>query len=419
MNFERYVPAITSYLDPTNDSICKAWEEIVAIFFRMNNDAYMSEHADLASAFDNLTFPNYLRVEVETIDKYFESFKISPKTLSDEEFIENKDFIKDAQSMRISFNTLRTLVFIKGTRKLMNAFRMVDNIYQIYLRYKLEMVGRSKNPTCWALVERISEFTSLMSPQNDEKNPIMKEQPKVYIIIKGSYKAINAKLKKNKTDHEKLDNPKYAIEPSTPIYQGTTSIVDDEIHAVLSFINEQRLTPYKQTYNKQHIKLSKSHILIDCSQKFYTIEHLKKDIDYVRNCIQLGIVTHKQNQTVKKYIKQTKTNPNVVNIDIFDKTNGKHIDEKEIIPLSKPWIDSDIMILTNKISEMKVETPSNDNNLEHMEIDDVDDQQTVFNDDRKSEIESVHQLDTIKEEPAKKPKKSSTRSTGGTKRTRL
>lgn len=357
--FAKYAPAINSYLTADKDSAFKGWKELVTIFFAMNTDGRVSANADLAYAFDSAGYPNYLRINASTVSKYFDSFEISRDSLQEEEFEDEKDFICDDLEIRISFNVLRSLVYAKGGKDLTEAYAFIEHVYLIHQRYNIEMIARLKNATHWVLIERVNGFTAQMTPHIGTTKT-MKTQPKVYTIVKGSVKSINARLRKYVSDHNKdPTSAKNDIQFASLIYQTMMTNIEDEIYAVSNFLIENRAIPYQQLQVDAgtasslkdatcSIKIMKNYIMVDPSK--YAISQLVEDINVVRSRIQFGTKTHEKAMPMKQYVKQTKKSPNVVDIEIFAQTNGQHIDTKRIIPLSSPSIDDQVSLLMAKVS---------------------------------------------------------------------
>lgn len=340
--FAKYVPAINSFLTADKDSTFKGWNELVTIFFAMNADERVSSKTQLAYAFDNADHPSYIRIQVASIAGYFDTFEISAMSLQQEGFAESKDYIRDDQGTRITFNVFRALVFTKGDRELIDSYTFIESVRLIHQRYNIEMIGRAKNATHWTLIERINGFTAAMKTEG--------EQWKVYIVVRGSVKSIDAKLRKyaNETKKDPL-TAKHATEPSSPVYQAMMTNLDEEIHAVISYLAE------KHVDISTALKINKAYLMIDQSQTGYAIENLVNDINIARSRIQFGEKTHDKPMSVKKYAKQTKKDPNIVDIDMFVETNGQYIDKKKMIPLSAPRVQDQVSALTERVAEMEIE----------------------------------------------------------------
>lgn len=355
--FETYSPAIEGFLSSQTDKTCKPWSEVVRFFFEMNIDTTISKWTTLASTFANAGYPLNLRICAEGFDDYFDEFKITKTSLSRCNFVENKDFIEDEEGLRLSFGTIRELTFIKGNPEMIQAFGFIDKVYQLYVRYELAMIDRSRRPTHWTLLEQIGSLSQNMKPHIDAailRNPrltpkflIMDAQPKVYVIVKGTKKTIEAKLKKIVRDAE--HNPKFASRLVIPIHESVLPNIADEIEAVSKFIEQTRAMPFRQNqlgtnnadgteinkiaHTKHNIKLLKTSILIDSIQTDYTEATLIRDIELVRTKLRLGNKTHDVKEKKKKTVDPM--DGNSVDINIFERTNGQFIDEFMSIDLKQ------------------------------------------------------------------------------------
>ena len=372
--YQSYIPAINAYLNAIEDTSCKSWENVVNVFFTLNKDPKMASKAHFAEIFDSANHPNYFRVQANRIDQYFDTFKITSKALLEDGFEKDVDFVEDSEGLRLSFSSVRKIIFQKGDSPLIEMFDLIDKIYQTFVRYELAMMNRSRRLTHWTIFQQTSKFTKAMQPHvdfiheskgSDPTFRIMDTQPEVYCIVKGTLKSINTRIAKYEKEYEayrktKADPPKCSPVPVTPIFESVLSNIDDEINAFLGFVNESRVKPYRKAQvgklgldgrmvdtissTKYNVKTSKTCILISSDQNEYEQSMLSEDAKYVRTLLKYGNTTHIRKASEKKYSKEfpivkksgkkEKTDlDNVVDIEIFNKSEGTHIDTFKLIKL--------------------------------------------------------------------------------------
>ncbi len=361
--FSKYVPAIDAIFNPTVDSKCRSWSELVQIFFRFNDDATFRVAADLAETFVNAKHPTFFRINAESVESYFTKVRLSDANLCEMDFKANMDYI-DEDGLRMSFNTLRRLVFTHSKDdELIQTFEFIDRVYQLYCRYCVEMAIAKKHPTHWTIVQ-VTKYglTNTMKPHIDhaaikakadgktikDKFLLMDTQPDVYKIITGSLRDLQKKFLKYKTEHEtKKSNkkgkakPKYDYKMIMPIYEIVLPSVKDELETIIRFTNETYLTPFRKnqiqeaaddgaklriTQTKINLKITQTMLLIDPTQE-YSIEQFKSDVEEIRLNLQYGRTIHQTTPTRKK----ANETP-VVKIGLFAK--AKRIDEEQNIPLN-------------------------------------------------------------------------------------
>lgn len=371
--FQAYLNVVNALLNAEVDSQCKTWNDVVMILFEMNVDDTMSSIADFAKAFKNVPYPLYFRIHTKTIQKYFSGYVLNAENLQTLDLIKDSDFVEDAQSIRLSFGAFMQIVLSKGDSNLKEAYRFVDLIYQIYNRYKLSMMGKTRVATHWAIIERIGDFKPAMQPHI--KNPnAFQGQPVVFQILKGTLKGLKSRLDKYKDDYDNQDIDeknaplKYPNEYFTPIYESILSDTNDEINAVVNFIQENRSYPYRlsQTHENQKklsetsycIKINKTMILIN-NQDYYTSDHLSADIELVRSKLKYGQMTHYKNDPVPIYARPkitkrpTKTiENNYTDINIFNESNGMMFDKFGFIQFSPTENDKNITPPTPPAGEL-------------------------------------------------------------------
>ena len=84
-----------------------SWDSILMSFFDSIQDDHMATMKVLAGTFNNSKYPNYLRIVVSRIQRYFDIFQISHDSLLREGFSDGSEFILDNDGLRISFITFR------------------------------------------------------------------------------------------------------------------------------------------------------------------------------------------------------------------------------------------------------------------------------------------------------------------------
>ncbi len=387
--FSTYATAINAYLSSQYDSTYKTWNELVTVFFEFNIDPFVSSATNLAKAFDNASHPTYLRIHAKSIDSYFETFKFSTATLRKEDFEELTEFVDDSDGLRLTFETFRTIVYTKGTRNLIDMFNFVGKVYQLHVRYGTAMAGRSRRNTHWTIIERVKGFTEAMQPHIDfaaaraiakhnvpkEKFLTMDTQPKVYSILRGSYKDIVSRLEADKRIVQpKKKNVKpspaklqYVEEPLTPIYETVLDCAETEIGYLLAYIDEKHARPYRKQQiskdskskslvnTKEHIRMCKSHILIDCSVGLYDETNIINDINEVRYRLQLGKKVVDSKTILSKY--SVKPLPRTeVDINTFSTSDGQHLDSEGKITLAEHVPDDMVTLITRKHTRVAFES---------------------------------------------------------------
>lgn len=379
--FSTYAPVINAYLSSQYDSTYKTWIELVTVFFEFNIDPFVRAAANLAKAFDNASHPAYLRIHAQSIDVYFDTFKFSTATLRKEGFNEVTEFIDDSDGLRLSFETFRTIVFTKGTRNIIDMFNFVDKVYQLHVRYGTAITSRSRRNTHWVIVERVKDFTEAMQPHIDfaaaraiakfespkPKFLTMDNQPKVFAILRGTYKDIVARLEADKRPvqpREKGSKPKsakmqYAKETITPIYETVLDCADTEIAHLLAYIDEKHARPYRKQQipkdtkrkslanTKEHIRMCKSHILIDGKVGPYNQTNIINDINEVRHGLQIGKKLVSSKTILSKY--SAKPLPRTeVDINNFSATDGQYLDSEQKIALAEHVPIDTVSVITRK-----------------------------------------------------------------------
>ena len=369
--YASYVPAINAFLNPIADTVCKSWEEVVKVFFTLNEDEVLSSKSNLALSFKGASHPNYFLVNAKSIEGYFQTFKISSKSLTEEGFKNEDGFIEDVD-LRLSFSTFRWIVFRKGDFDLVKSFDFIDKIFQMYVRYELAMMNKSRRPTHWTIFQQIDKFSKLMQPHIDFKVKEGKEpsfrsmdtQPEVYCIVKGTLKSILARIAKyTKLDDmaecdENAESSKISPEPVIPVYESVLSNVEEEIAAFLGHLNENYVQEYRLEQvgktgsdgtvienisgTKFNVKTSKSLILIDSEQDKYTSKMLANDVEFIRSKLKRGEFTHTKKLASKK--KEKEETENYVSIDLFEESNGAYIDAAKLYKLN-PRDDGNVSLV--------------------------------------------------------------------------
>lgn len=352
--FAAYVPAFNAYLNGDLDTKAKTWSDVVELFFKMNVDEKLSSMTDFAQMFNHSAKPDLLMINPLTINSYLENYIETKKTLMDEGFIEDVDFIEHDEGLRISFSTFRRLIFRHGDENLVLAYEFVDKVFQMFLRYRMKMITRGKLPTHWTIVERVDKFSSVMKPHAPKNGkPLMNKQPRVFYIVKGQAKQIHTKFRSYKKDPTKG----YLDEPLMPIYETVLDDANDEIKIVLQYLEKQHSLPYRMQYIEEHpgesltpstalhcIKVHKSFVLIDPSQDTYTPAMLPQHVAEIRVHLKTG------RDPLAQFTKSSKKDkePNFTDIKIFEASHGKYIDDRNLYDLN-PHFDDIAVVDTSKI----------------------------------------------------------------------
>lgn len=345
MNYElftQYAPIVNAYLTGNTDVKPKKWEQVVEAFYIMNSDMRFGEYADLAQAFKYSTKPTYLCVSMDSVISYVGREKANKQYLVKSGLRENADFVCAESDMRITFSTLRRLVFEEQEH--VDAFTFTDNVYQMFRRYEIKMITRMKISTHWSIIERVGDFSKSMQFHNQKRSEqLMKEQPKVYCIVKGTSKSVRAKLSSyvKKTNSEGRNV--FSGEPLVPIYETVLSNADDEIMMVVERIANTHTVPYRQAqldacdakskiskmpYN---VKASKNMILVDPSQTTYTPSMITEDVNYVRESIKQGTLVHEYEPLYDI--------SNTTSVRRYNETKGEFFDDLNKIPMTASYED--------------------------------------------------------------------------------
>lgn len=345
MNYElftQYSPIINAYLTGNTDMKPKKWEQVVEAFYIMNSDMRFGEYADLAQAFKYATKPTYLCVSMDSVISYVGREKANKEYLVKSGLREDVDFVCANSGMRITFGTMRRLVF--ESQEHVDAFTFTDNVYQMFRRYEIKMITRMKISTHWSIIERVGEFSKSMQFHNQKRSDqLMKEQPKVYCIVKGTSKSVRAKLSSyvKKTNSE--GHNVFSGEPLVPIYETVLSNAEDEIMMVVERIANMHTAPYRQaqldaceTKSKiskmpYNVKASKTMILVDPSQTTYTPSMIMADVNYVRESIKQG--------TLAQEYEPLYDMSNTTSVRRYNETNGEFFDDLNKIPMYASYED--------------------------------------------------------------------------------
>ncbi|KAG3128637.1 hypothetical protein PI124_g21576 [Phytophthora idaei] len=315
-SFADYVPALSAHMNANVDSKCKSWRSVVEFFFEMNKDAELSRVATLAARFANLPHPNYLRIRAVEVQKYFPDVHLTQAMLMEVGTEPGQEFVDDEKGLRLSFATLRRLVFRRGDYDLMDAYDFVDNTYQLYARYAMEM--RPMLPTHWALIERVAGFTkgTYRRATKKPRRPTMNAQPRVFCVVKGTHKSIARRLANyakaeeraaTSVGQESAPRLQYSSKLMASVFEKVLPDIEDEIAAVMAHL---RATPAGT------ISTLKRAVLIDPSQESYTPDMLSGDINQARLRMKQG----------RQLASLNGKSQNFSDLAIFKRTNGKFMD---------------------------------------------------------------------------------------------
>ncbi|KAG3032707.1 hypothetical protein PC121_g24387 [Phytophthora cactorum] len=285
----------------------------------MNKDAELSRVATLAATFANLPHPNYLRIRAVEVQKYFPDVHLTQAMLMEVGMEPGQEFVDDEEGLRLSFAALHRLVFRRGDYDLMDTYDFVDNTYQVYARYAMEM--RSMLPTHWALIERVAGFTKSMQPHlpSGGKNPhppTMNAQPRVFCVVKGTHKSIARRLANyakaeeraaTSVGQESAPRLQYSSKLVAPVFEKVLPDIEDEIAAVMAHLCAT---------SAGTISTLKRAVLIDSSQESYSPDMLSGDIKQARLCMKQG----------RQLASLNGKSQNFSDLAIFKRTNGKFMD---------------------------------------------------------------------------------------------
>ena len=360
--FTLYVPAINAFLNPRVDATCKSWDDLVTWFFKMNNDKRLSSVSDIAESFINSINPNFFKIDVEGIQPHFLKYKITEKNLNKSNFVKNEHYIIDDEGIRITFTAMRRLIISHGDLILIRSFEFIDKTFQMYLRYLNAIGAKARRHTHWTMIERVDEFTKTMRPHEDsiegsKKFHIMDVQPRVFCIIKGSWKTVNSLLTKALKDSKK----RYSQERKFPIYETVMPTADDEINIILGNLEACHILPYREkqlgtqdangkeivklTKTKHNLRLYKKCIMVDPSQDAFKVDDLSTYINDIRTKIKLGRTIAGSEQPKKKSCLGI-CEDNFIDIKIFEKTKGCYIDDLQSLILNPR--NDDVTLVDNQ-----------------------------------------------------------------------
>lgn len=400
-----YVPALNAFMNAETDKVCKNWADVVAWFFLMNKDTKMSSMSSIAELFTNAIRPNNFRINVEVLQPYFFKFSITSKTLQAQGFVQDVHFIEDQSGLRLTFSSMSKLIVSKGDEDLNDSFEFIQKVFQMYRRYVLAIGKKTKINTHWTLIERVSDFKTTMKPhekKNEKTFKIMDQQPRVFTILKGSYKSLSNRLNKLEKDTEV-----YVRSDRFRIYETVVHDLEIELSMIREYIKNTHLLPYRQKQlgdigsngkpnnsiakTKCNLHVSKSHILIDAKQNDFTPDTLASEIDAIRNNMQLGVPMVGDDAINSLTIEFDPDNH--TDLEIFKRTKGKFIDDFQSLELI-PWSDDNSIIscITKSNSMANLDTISDNNSVE-------EEDPTPEEDNQYSDYESDLEAKTDKPSP--------------------
>lgn len=340
--FVQYAPVVNAYLSGNTDTKAKTWNQVVEAFYIINTDMRFNEYADLANTFKYSSKPSYLCILGSDVLQYIGREKTTKQYLASKQFKEYVDYVSDTTGIRMTFTTFRCLLFERPEH--VPAFDFADKIYQMFRRYETKMIARAKIATHWTVIERVAEFSKSMELHKPKKNvQLMNEQPKVFCIVKGTFKSVRSRLasyvKKTNAEGDHL----YSQDPLVPIYETVLSSADKEIALLVEYINNTHTVPYRQALleeagekakinkMKYNVKITKSTILVDPSQTTYTATMIKSDINHIREGVKQGTITEEE---VTYYDTATRTG-----IKRYTETEGAYFDDFNKIALVPTYED--------------------------------------------------------------------------------
>lgn len=199
------------------------------------------------------------------------------------------------------------------------------------------------------------------------------------------------------------------------IYKSVMLNIDDEINAVLCYIDENTARPFREkqiesgdakliSKTKHVVKLSKTCILISQKSKLYTADKLFRDVTKVRDMIKLGQRTHIKKALEAKYEKPRKLDKkdviNYTDIKIFYKSGGRYLDSFKLIEVKRRECDVSLLPLANQKIGRKLEFDDTEDS-EDSEEEKAEDQSEADNSDCEDDVTDT-EAEEVKDERSKR-----------------
>ena len=339
MDFNYYRPIVEGVLNYTEDKKSKAWEEVVHIIFTMNKDPEMRKLSQFAKVFSASKLPTHFLISSSDVQPFVSKLNLDATLKSNPQ----SGFVQVENSWKMTFPAFRRLIFMHA-RHLIDAFEFIDNMVQMFRQYEIEMTGRSRHSTHWAIVEQYDGLIQEMQPHRDWSrskkakaafNPIMDTQPRAFRIVHGSYETHMNRLDR----HRKPGQTTYAPDYASDMYHSVLPSIDDEIQTVINYVQTKVVDPYverQRTTKKvtQQVKMNDRYILIN-EEVGYNIKMLLDIIDGVRDGLRNGTLDPYVQDLNAKYappqsraakLGRRTPSTNYTSAEIFYNSNGEAFD---------------------------------------------------------------------------------------------
>ncbi len=258
--FTAYEPVFETFLS-TDDKIGKSWSDVVFVVFDNNVCSTVRDLMDLAYAFDNALEPKNTRINVKSIRKYFEGFKMSKASLMKISLKNETHFrTDDDDALYLSFDGLRKVVDNKGDDELQEKFKFVEQVFAVFETYRSALIDAKKYPTHWGFYKAQD-----------------KDQSWYGKIITGTGKKVKAALDKVSSGKDSkgqpiVEDPYESIIPSATI----------EVDIIVKYLNLTMTAKYGE---KPPMIAKGKRITIEDEDGEYNFDSVAKDIEDCRNLI--------------------------------------------------------------------------------------------------------------------------------------
>lgn len=337
MDFKLYYPIAEGVLNHTEDKQPKTWEEVVDIIFTMNSDPQINQLSVFARLFGTSKHPTHFLIDVADVQPFMNNVNLTTGSPTNP----YPGFVYAEDKWKITFATYRRLIF-KYAEHLIDAFDFVDKIYQMFCLYELEMMGRSRYSTHWAIVEQHEDLIQAMQPHIDWRKkkatafkPKMDTQPRAFRIVHGSYDSLMRRLDR----YRKPGQSKYADDYVSEIYEAVLPSVHDDIQSVIDYVNDTIAEPYlkkqRASSKETHIVTINDRFILINEQVGYSMDALLDVIDRIRKRLKTGSLDASKKYQSEKYAlplspaaKLGKKTPtmNYTSTEIFLESNGEAFD---------------------------------------------------------------------------------------------
>lgn len=231
--------------------IVQSWRMFMKKFFNKHSDPILSIMKPLAMTFENIDNPDYFRIESGDIQMYFKYFNLSNLSLVGEGFRSEIGFFEDENSLRISFRTMKSLIFSHGNKTLIDMFWFLSAFYSKYTSIR---ATQDDSPIYWTLSQRTNQLT---------RTEIS------YSIMKKGVSPQNDKKRKSSL--------------SIPVFKKVLTDIEEEISAVISHFKYM-----SRKNSKCGISVKGMAIVVDLCKNNFNIKDLCNEIENVRKDLMNG-----------------------------------------------------------------------------------------------------------------------------------